>query len=70
MGGSLKTNVTWAITKQEKLIYDGIFRRGINCAKRVYDGEATIGIFGKVRLEAVGTLNLSGIWQMETIRES
>lgn len=61
MGGSLKTNVTWAITKQEKLIYDGIFQAWDKLRQGFIDGETAIGIFGK---SGLARPDLETIWNL------
>lgn len=61
MGGNLKTNVTWAITKQEKQIYDGIFNAWDNSRRGFIDGEVAINIFGKSGLSRP---DLESIWNL------
>ncbi|ODV68368.1 hypothetical protein HYPBUDRAFT_104107 [Hyphopichia burtonii NRRL Y-1933] len=61
MGGSLKTNVTWAITKQEKQIYDGIFSAWDKSRKGFIDGDVAISIFGK---SGLGRPDLESIWNL------
>lgn len=61
MGGSLKTNVTWAITKQEKQIYDGIFGAWDSSRRGYIDGEVAINIFGKSGLSRP---DLESIWNL------
>lgn len=47
MGGSSASNVTWAITKQEKLIYDNIFKQWDKERKGFVTGDVAIGVFTK-----------------------
>lgn len=61
MGGSLKSNVTWAITKQEKQIYDGIFAAWDPERKGFIQGETAIGIFNKSGLSRP---DLESIWNL------
>lgn len=61
MGGSLKTNVTWAITKQEKQIYDGVFSAWDTRNRGFIDGEVAINIFGK---SGLGRPDLESIWNL------
>lgn len=61
MGGSLKTNVTWAITKQEKQIYDGVFSAWDSRNKGFIDGEVAINIFGK---SGLARPDLESIWNL------
>ncbi|CAK7897053.1 actin cytoskeleton-regulatory complex protein Pan1p [[Candida] anglica] len=61
MGGALKTNVTWAITKQEKQIYDGIFGAWDTNKKGAISGDVAIGIFGK---SGLGRPDLETIWNL------
>ena len=61
MGGSLKTNVTWAITKQEKQIYDGVFSAWDGRNKGFIDGEVAINIFGK---SGLARPDLESIWNL------
>ncbi|OBA23247.1 hypothetical protein METBIDRAFT_63645 [Metschnikowia bicuspidata var. bicuspidata NRRL YB-4993] len=61
MGGSLKNNVTWAITKQEKLIYDGVFAAWDKFRKGYIDGDVAISIFGK---SGLGRPDLETIWNL------
>ncbi|CCE88959.1 Piso0_001753 [Millerozyma farinosa CBS 7064] len=61
MGGSLKENVTWAITKQEKQIYDGIFSAWDPQRKGFINGDVAVGIFGKSGLNRT---DLESIWNL------
>ena len=61
MGGALKTNVTWAITKQEKQIYDGIFSAWDTGKKGSVNGDVAISIFGKSGLSRP---DLESIWNL------
>lgn len=61
MGGTLKTNLTWAITKQEKLIYDGIFAAWDPNRKGFIDGDVAISIFGK---SGLARPDLESIWNL------
>ncbi|CAH6721434.1 actin cytoskeleton-regulatory complex protein Pan1p [[Candida] jaroonii] len=61
MGGNLKQNVTWAITKQEKQIYDGIFNAWDGSKRGYVDGEVAINIFGKSGLSRP---DLESIWTL------
>lgn len=61
MGGSLKTNVTWSITKQEKQIYDGVFSAWDSRNKGFIDGEVAINIFGK---SGLARPDLESIWNL------
>lgn len=61
MGGQLKSNVTWAITKQEKLIYDGIFGAWDPERKGFIQGDTAIGIFRKSGLSRP---DLESIWNL------
>lgn len=61
MGGSLSTNVGWAITKQEKSIYDGIFNAWDSSRKGYMDGEVAIDIFGK---SGLARPDLESIWTL------
>ncbi|GAV26973.1 hypothetical protein PMKS-000434 [Pichia membranifaciens] len=47
MGGSSASNVTWAITKQEKLIYDNIFKQWDKEKNGFVTGDVAIGVFTK-----------------------
>ena len=47
MGGSSASNVTWAITKQEKLIYDNIFKQWDKERNGFVTGDVAIGVFTK-----------------------
>ncbi|ODQ80147.1 hypothetical protein BABINDRAFT_171183 [Babjeviella inositovora NRRL Y-12698] len=60
MGGSAASNVTWAITKDEKSIYDGIFKAWDTGSGSI-DGETAIGIFGKAGL---ARSDLELIWNL------
>ncbi|CCE79671.1 Piso0_001753 [Millerozyma farinosa CBS 7064] len=61
MGGSLKENVTWAITKQEKQIYDGVFSAWDPQRKGFINGDVAVGIFGKSGLNRT---DLESIWNL------
>lgn len=61
MGGHLKENVTWSITKQEKQIYDGIFGAWDTTRRGYIDGETAISIFGK---SGLGRPDLESIWNL------
>ncbi|QWU86932.1 hypothetical protein CA3LBN_001150 [Candidozyma haemuli] len=61
MGGTLKSNVTWAITKQEKSIYDGIFGAWDPERKGFIQGDTAIGIFNKSGLSRP---DLESIWNL------
>lgn len=61
MGGTLKDNVGWAITKQEKLIYDGIFNAWDSNRKGFIDGDVAISIFGKSGLSRP---DLETVWNL------
>ncbi|EEQ38639.1 hypothetical protein CLUG_02765 [Clavispora lusitaniae ATCC 42720] len=61
MGGSLKSNVTWAITKQEKQIYDGIFAAWDTGKQGYIQGDVAISIFGKSGLSRP---DLESIWNL------
>lgn len=61
MGGHLKSNVTWAITKQEKQIYDGIFSAWDSTRRGYIDGDVAISIFGK---SGLGRPDLESIWNL------
>lgn len=61
MGGSLKENVTWKITKQEKQIYDGIFAEWDSARKGFIDGDVAISIFSK---SGLGRPDLESIWNL------
>lgn len=61
MGGDLKGNVTWSITKQEKQIYDGIFAAWDTTRKGYIEGETAITIFGK---SGLGRPDLESIWNL------
>ncbi|KAG7833229.1 hypothetical protein KL943_004094 [Ogataea angusta] len=65
MGGNAASNVTWAITKQEKLIYDNIFKKWDTDRKGYVEGSTAITVFGKSglnrqELEKIWTLADSG----------
>ncbi|TID29030.1 hypothetical protein CANINC_002178 [Pichia inconspicua] len=47
MGGSHSSNVTWAITKQEKLIYDGIFKQWDKERSGFVSGDIALNVFTK-----------------------
>lgn len=61
MGGSLKDNVGWAITKQEKQIYDGIFGAWDTLRKGYIDGDVAISIFGK---SGLARPDLESVWNL------
>ena len=61
MGGALKDNVGWAITKQEKLIYDGIFNAWDTSRKGYIMGDVAISIFGKSGLSRP---DLETVWNL------
>ncbi|KAK6198170.1 uncharacterized protein RJT21DRAFT_136474 [Scheffersomyces amazonensis] len=61
MGGSLKSNVTWAITKQEKQIYDGIFQAWDSSRRGYIEGNVALDIFGKSGLSRP---DLESIWTL------
>ncbi|KAM9902230.1 hypothetical protein OXX79_004064 [Metschnikowia pulcherrima] len=61
MGGTLKSNVTWAITKQEKQIYDGVFAAWDKSRKGYIDGDVAISIFNK---SGLGRPDLESIWNL------
>lgn len=61
MDGSLKDNVTWAITKQEKLIYDGIFKAWDSSRKGYVDGATALSAFGK---SGLSRQDLESIWTL------
>jgi hypothetical protein len=65
MGGQSASNVTWAITKQEKLIYDNIFKQWDKERHGFVSGEIAIGVFTKSGLsfgdlEKIWTLSDQG----------
>ncbi|KAG7192673.1 actin organization and endocytosis protein [Scheffersomyces spartinae] len=61
MDGSLKDNVTWSITKQEKLIYDGIFTAWDSSRKGYIDGSSALSAFGK---SGLSRSDLESIWTL------
>lgn len=61
MGGALKENVTWAITKQEKAIYDGVFAAWDKARNGYIQGDVAIGIFNKSGLSRP---DLESIWNL------
>lgn len=61
MGGQLKDNVGWAITKQEKQIYDGIFIAWDTGRKGYIEGDVAISIFGKSGLSRP---DLETVWNL------
>ncbi|RKP32741.1 hypothetical protein METBISCDRAFT_11417 [Metschnikowia bicuspidata] len=61
MGGALKDNVGCAITKQEKLIYDGIFNAWDTSRKGYIEGDVAISIFGKSGLSRP---DLETVWNL------
>lgn len=61
MGGSLTSNVTWSITKQEKQIYDGIFNEWDKQRKGFIEGDVAITIFGK---SGLARPDLESIWNL------
>ncbi|ABN64814.2 protein involved in actin organization and endocytosis [Scheffersomyces stipitis CBS 6054] len=61
MGGDLKSNVTWAITKQEKSIYDGIFQAWDTTRRGYIDGDVALNVFSKSGLSRP---DLESIWTL------
>ncbi|KAK6465621.1 hypothetical protein DFJ63DRAFT_321760 [Scheffersomyces coipomensis] len=61
MGGTLKSNVTWAITKQEKSIYDGIFQAWDQSRKGYVEGGVALDIFSK---SGLSRSDLESIWNL------
>lgn len=61
MGGSQSSNVTDKITKQEKLIYDGIFGAWDTSRKGYIEGDVALGIFTK---SGLGRPDLESIWNL------
>ncbi|CUM63739.1 uncharacterized protein PRCAT00001323001 [Priceomyces carsonii] len=61
MDNSLKENVTWAITKQEKQIYDGIFSAWDPTRKGFIDGDVALTVFSKSGLSRP---DLESIWTL------
>ena len=61
MGGSLKSNVGWAITKQEKQIYDGVFAAWDTQRRGYVDGTVALDVFSK---SGLGRPDLESIWNL------
>lgn len=57
----LLSNVTWAITKQEKQIYDGIFNAWDTNHRGYVDGSVALEVFGK---SGLGRPDLESIWNL------
>ncbi|GME75504.1 unnamed protein product [[Candida] boidinii] len=61
MGGTAASNVAWAIAKQEKLIYDNIFKKWDTSRQGYVDGEVAISVFGK---SGLARSDLEKIWTL------
>ena len=61
MGGQSARNVTWAITKQEKMIYDNIFKQWDKDRKGFIEGNVSIEIFSK---SGLSFSDLEKIWTL------
>ena len=61
MGGSSASNVTWAITKQEKVIYDNIFKQWDKERHGFVSGDIAIGVFTK---SGLSFSDLESIWTL------
>ncbi|KAK6893556.1 Actin cytoskeleton-regulatory complex protein PAN1, partial [Candida tropicalis] len=61
MDTSLKSNVTWAITKQEKQIYDGLFQAWDNQKRGYVDSTVALNVFTKSGLSRP---DLESIWTL------
>lgn len=64
MGGSQASNVTWAITKPEKQIYDNIFKKWDTKKNGYVSGEVAISVFGK---SGLSRSDLESIWNLADI---
>ncbi|QOU22285.1 hypothetical protein BRETT_002459 [Brettanomyces bruxellensis] len=64
MGGTRASNVTWAITKPEKQIYDNIFRKWDTEKNGYVSGEVAISVFGK---SGLSRSDLESIWNLADI---
>ena len=61
MDNKLKENVTWAITKQEKQIYDGLFQAWDNQKKGYVDSNVALNVFTK---SGLSRSDLESIWTL------
>ncbi|RCK54703.1 Actin cytoskeleton-regulatory complex protein PAN1 [Candida viswanathii] len=61
MDTSLKSNVTWAITKQEKQIYDGLFQAWDSQRRGYVDSTVALNVFTKSGLSRP---DLESIWTL------
>ena len=61
MDNKLKENVTWAITKQEKQIYDSLFQAWDNQKKGYVDSNVALNVFTK---SGLSRSDLESIWTL------
>lgn len=61
MDNKLKENVTWAITKQEKQIYDGLFQAWDSQKKGYVDSNVALNVFTK---SGLSRSDLESIWTL------
>ncbi|EGW33481.1 uncharacterized protein SPAPADRAFT_135776 [Spathaspora passalidarum NRRL Y-27907] len=67
MDTSLSSNVTWAITKQEKQIYDGLFEAWDTKRRGYIDGDVALNVFSK---SGLARPDLESIWTLADTNDS
>ncbi|RLV95996.1 Actin cytoskeleton-regulatory complex protein PAN1 [Spathaspora sp. JA1] len=67
MDTSLKSNVTWAITKQEKQIYDQLFKAWDTKKLGYIDGDVALNVLGK---SGLARPDLESIWTLADTNDS
>ncbi|GMM27580.1 Pan1 protein [Martiniozyma asiatica (nom. inval.)] len=59
--GGMNASVSWAITKQEKMVYDGIFKQWDKERNGFVNGDVAIEVFGK---SGLNNTDLEKIWTL------